>query len=74
MPYEFKNKKGVTYYLHSREVELRGGKKQTIYYFARDIRPGALDQVPAGYKVVETAKTGMPILKKAWLTSKSMGR
>jgi len=65
MPYEFKNKKGVTYYLHSREVELRGGKKQTIYYFARDIRPGALDQVPSGYKVVETAKTGMPILKKA---------
>ncbi|MBP6909216.1 MAG: hypothetical protein KBC18_02190 [Candidatus Saccharicenans sp.] len=64
MPYEFKNKKGVTYYLHSREVELRGGKKQTIYYFARDVRPGALEAVPAGYKVVETAKTGMPILKK----------
>ncbi len=34
MPYEFKNKKGVTFYLHSREVELRGGKKQTIYFFA----------------------------------------
>lgn len=64
MPYEFKNKKGITYYLHSREVQLRGGKKQTIYYFARDIRPGALDAVPEGYKVVETAKTGMPILKK----------
>jgi hypothetical protein len=64
MPYEFKNKKGVTYYLHSREVELRGGKKQTIYFFARDGRPGALEAVPAGYKVVETAKTGMPILKK----------
>ena len=64
MAYEFKNKKGVTYYLHSREVELRGGKKQTIYYFARDVRPGALEAVPAGYKVVETAKTGMPILKK----------
>jgi hypothetical protein len=64
MAYEFKNKKGVTYYLHSREVELRGGKKQTIYYFARDIRPGALEAVPAGYKVIETAKTGMPILKK----------
>ncbi len=64
MPYEFKNKKGITYYLHSREVQLRGGKKQTIYYFARDIRPGAVDSLPAGYKVVETAKTGMPILKK----------
>ncbi|MGB9835639.1 MAG: hypothetical protein ACPLRX_02730 [Candidatus Saccharicenans sp.] len=64
MPYEFKNKKGITYYLHSREVQLRGGKKQVIYYFARDIRPGAVDTLPAGYKVVETAKTGMPILKK----------
>jgi len=64
MPYEFKNKKGVTYYLHSREVELSGGKKQTIYFFARDVRPGAHEAVPAGYKVVETAKTGMPILKK----------
>jgi len=64
MPYEFKNKKGITYYLHSREVQLRGGKKQTIYFFARDVRPGAVDAVPAGYKVVETAKTGMPILKK----------
>jgi len=42
-----------------------GGRQQTIYFFARDIRPGALDYVPAGYQVVETAKTGMPILKKA---------
>ncbi len=65
MPYQFTNKKGITYYLHSREVKLRGGKLQRIYYFARDIRDGALDQVPPGYQVVETAKTGMPILKKA---------
>jgi hypothetical protein len=65
MPYQFTNKKGITYYLHSREVRLRGGKLQTIYYFARDVRPGALDEVPTGYQVVETAKTGMPILKKA---------
>jgi hypothetical protein len=35
-----------------------------IYYFARDVRPGALDAVPAGYTVQETTKTGMPILKK----------
>jgi len=41
-----------------------GGRKQTIYYFARDVRPGALDAVPAGYIVQETTKTGMPILKK----------
>lgn len=65
MAYEFRNSKGVSYYLHSKEVNLKGGRLQTIYFFARDIRPGALDQVPYGYKVEETAKTGMPILKKA---------
>ncbi|MCX7972914.1 MAG: hypothetical protein N3B16_00230 [Candidatus Aminicenantes bacterium] len=64
MAYEFKNSKGITYYLHSREVSLKGGRKQTIYYFAREIRPGALDALPEGFKVVETPKTGMPILKK----------
>jgi hypothetical protein len=65
MAYEFTNKKGVKYYLHSRNVTLKGGRKQVIYFFARDIRPGAIDAVPAGYKAIETAKTGMPILKKA---------
>jgi hypothetical protein len=65
MAYAFTNKKGVTYYLHSKLVTLKGGRQQTIYFFARDIRPGALDAVPAGYQVMETAKTGMPILKKA---------
>lgn len=65
MAYEFRNSKGVNYYLHSKEVSLKGGRLQTIYYFARDVRPGALNAVPAGYKVIETAKTGMPILKKA---------
>jgi hypothetical protein len=64
MAYEYKNSKGVSYYLHSKAVSLKGGRVQTIYYFARDIRPEALNEVPAGYQVVETAKTGMPILKK----------
>jgi hypothetical protein len=65
MAFSFTNKKGVKYYLHSKKVNLKGGREQVIYYFARDIRPGAQDAVPAGYKVIETAKTGMPILKKA---------
>lgn len=65
MAFSYTNKKGVKYYLHSKDVTLRGGRKQTIYYFARDIRDGALDAVPAGYKVVETERTGMPVLKKA---------
>ncbi len=65
MAYAFTNSRGVKYYLHSKKVNLKGGREQTIFYFARDVRPGALEAVPAGYQVVETAKTGMPILKKA---------
>jgi hypothetical protein len=64
MAYVFKNSRGVSYILHSKEVLLKGGRKQMIYFFARDERPGALDAVPAGYIVQETTKTGMPILKK----------
>jgi hypothetical protein len=64
MAFEFKNSKGTVYYLHGKNVTLKGGRAQMIYYFAREIKPGALDAVPAGLKVVETTKTGMPILKK----------
>jgi hypothetical protein len=65
MAYEFTNSKGVKYYLHFKDVNLKGGRVQRIYFFARDVRPGSLDDVPAGYRVVETERTGMPILKKA---------
>ncbi len=63
MAYEFTNSKGVKYYLHTKEVILRG-RPQKIFYFARDVRPGALDELPEGYAVVETPRTGMPVLKK----------
>jgi len=62
--YSFKNSKGVTYYLHYRDVTLRGGREQRIYFFARDERENSLDKVPAGYEVVETERTGMPVLRK----------
>ncbi|OGD62024.1 hypothetical protein A2160_00465 [Candidatus Beckwithbacteria bacterium RBG_13_42_9] len=65
MAYSYTNKKGVKYYLHFRDVTLRGGRKQRIYFFARDVRSDSLDEVPAGYKVIETTRTGMPVLKKA---------
>jgi len=58
-------KSGKTYYLHSRDVTLRGGRQQTIYFFAQDVRPGALDAIPAGYEVMENARTGLPMLRKA---------
>jgi len=65
MAYEFTNSKGVKYYLHFKDVNLKGGRIQRIYFFARDVRPGSLDKVPAGFRVIETERTGMPILKKA---------
>lgn len=65
MAYSYRNSKGQTYILHSKDVTLKNGRKQTIYYFARDERAGALNAVPTGYKVIETSRTGMPVLKKA---------
>lgn len=65
MAFSFQNSKGQSYVLHSRKVTLKNGREQTIYFFAREAREGALDAVPAGYKVVETQRTGMPVLKKA---------
>jgi hypothetical protein len=62
--FSYTNKKGQTYYLHTRDVKLKNGRVQTIYFFARDIRSGALAEVPAAYTVVETQRTGMPVLKK----------
>ena len=65
MAYSYTNKKSVKYYLHKKDVTLRGGRKQTIYYFARDVRDEAIDKVPDGYQVMETERTGMPVLKKS---------
>lgn len=65
MAYSVKSAKtDENYYLHSKDVILRGGRKQTIYFFARDERPGALDELPAGYEVVFNKRTGLPMLKK----------
>ena len=57
--------KGVTYFLHSKEVTLRGGKLQTIYFFAKDTRPAdAIDELPSKYMVVENPRNGFLTLKK----------
>lgn len=66
MAYSHKsNKSGETYFLHSKTVTLRGGRQQTIYFFAREEREGALNEVPAGYMVMENSRTGLPMLKRA---------
>lgn len=64
MAYSHTNSKGITYYLHSKNTVLKNGREQTLYFFAKTVKEGALNAVPSGYVVSET-KNGLPVLKKA---------
>ena len=65
MAYTVKSKKsGKTYFLHTKDVTLKGGRKQRIFYFAGTAAANALNALPAGYKVIENERTGLPLLKK----------
>jgi len=64
MAYTYKSK-GKTYTLFTRDVSLKGGRRQRIYFFsARKPRSGTAIDLPTGYKVVENPRTGLPFLKK----------
>jgi hypothetical protein len=65
MAYSQTNSKGQQYFLHMKDVTLKGGRLQRIYFFARDVRDGAVDELPEGYVSVENPKTGLLVLKKA---------
>jgi hypothetical protein len=64
MAYTFKNSRGVTYYLHTKKALLRGGERQ-IYYFSKEQKENATDQIPDGYEIKESERTGLPVLKKS---------
>ena len=66
MAYEYRSRKsGKNYTLFTRDVKLKGGKQQTIYFFsARSPKSGSRCDLPNGYKVVENPRTGLPFLKK----------
>ena len=65
MAYSVKSKKsGKAYFLHTKDVKLKGGRRQRIYYFAGVASKGAVDSLPTGYKVIESKRTGLPLLKK----------
>jgi hypothetical protein len=63
MAYKHTNSKGVTYHLNSKDVVLRGGKKQTIYYFNKDERPEATE-LPDGFEVNENPRNGFLTVKR----------
>lgn len=64
MAYEFTNSRGQKYHLHSKDVKLRSGRMQTIYFFAKEAGADAIDQIPPGFIVVENQRTGLPVLKR----------
>ena len=63
MAYSYTNTRGTTYFLHAKKSISKTGKERTLYFFAKTIKDGSLDAVPAGYEVIET-KNGLPVLKR----------
>ena len=63
MAFSTTNSKGVTYYLNSKDVTLRGGKVQKIFYFSKDQRPEATD-LPDGMMVNENPRNGFLTVKR----------
>jgi hypothetical protein len=63
MAFTYTNSRGQSYILHSKDTVLKNGHTRTIYFFAKDQRDSALNEVPEGYQVVES-KNGLPVLKR----------
>lgn len=64
MPYTVKSSKtGEQYYLHRRTTPTASGER-TLYFFSKQIKDGAIDELPEGYEVVESPATGLPLLKR----------
>jgi len=65
MAFSVKSKKsGKMYFLHSKDVELKAGRIQKIFYFAGVAGENSLDALPEGYEVMENERTGLPMLRK----------
>jgi len=66
MAYKHTNSKGVDYYLHKSEVTLRGGRKQTIYFFTKVPKndKGTPCDLPEGYIVTENPRNGFLTVKR----------
>ena len=62
--FQLEDTKGNTWYLHTQVVKLRNGNGNSrIYYFAKSKRSNVCE-MPEGYRVINSPKTGMPMLKK----------
>lgn len=65
MAYMHRTPKG-DWTLYNRLVDLNGGRRQTIYFFSKGTpKSGQPAEMPDGFEVKITERTGMPILKRA---------
>lgn len=62
--YSHRNTKGTLYYLNAKDVTLRGGKVQRIYYFSKDARPETETTLPDGMEVNENPRNGFLTIKR----------
>lgn len=61
MPYEHNG-----YTLYSKNVDLKNGGEQTIYFFSKDEpKSGSQTEMPDGYEVGVNDSTGLPFLRKS---------
>lgn len=61
--YSHTNSKGVTYHLNAKDVTLRGGKVQRIFYFSKDHREDTAVELPEGKVVNENPRNGFLTIK-----------
>lgn len=57
-------KSGKDYYLHLREQTRKDGGITRLYFFAGQIKDGAVEKLPENRQVIENERTGLPFLKK----------
>jgi hypothetical protein len=64
--YQHTNSKGVKYYLHYKDVVLRGGREQRIYFFAKVANnpKGTPTELPDGYEVTENPRNAFLTIRK----------
>ena len=65
MALSYINSKEQTYFLHTKEVLLKNGREQRIYFFGKQIKEGAIDALPDGFMIKENTQTGLPVLKRS---------
>lgn len=63
MSYKQNNSRGVEYFLNAKEVTLRNGNTQTIYFFSKDYREDTAVDLPEDKMVVEVPANGFLVLK-----------